>query len=131
MTTGAAPAAPDVVVIDGGVTAVAAVRAALAVSIRRLARAEPVAAAGQDPEGVRRMRVATRRLRSDLRSFAGVLDPAWAESLRRELRWLARALGSVREVDVLAGPDRPPARAVVLGRGLVGRAVPFGPRARG
>ena len=125
MTTGAAEAAaaPDVVVIDGGVSAEAAVRAALAASIRRLARAEPVAAAGQDPEGVRRMRVATRRLRSDLRSFAGVLDPAWAESLRRELRWLARALGSVREVDVLrARVDR---RLEPLSSVEVSSAEPF------
>jgi CHAD domain-containing protein len=99
---GAATApAPEVPGVPAEPRAADVVRAALATSIRRLARAEPVARTGDDPEGVHRMRVAKRRLRSDLRTFAGVLDPTWAESLRRELRWLARILGSAREADVL------------------------------
>ncbi|HTG48604.1 MAG TPA: CHAD domain-containing protein [Actinomycetota bacterium] len=101
MTKGAAAAAPDLVVLDREVAAGRIVRGALAVSVRRLARAEPAARAGRDPEGVHRMRVATRRLRSDLRTFEGVLDADWAESLRTELRWVARALGGSRESDVL------------------------------
>jgi CHAD domain-containing protein len=102
VTDGAATApAPEVAGVPTANRAADVVRAALAASIRRLARAEPVARAGEDPEGVHRMRVATRRLRSDLRTFVGALDPTWAESLRRELRWLARILGGAREADVL------------------------------
>jgi CHAD domain-containing protein len=122
VTKGAATAAPDVVVIVD-VSAAEVVRMAIAGSIRRLARAEPIARAGVDPEGVHRMRVATRRLRSDLRSFAGVLEPAWAESLRRELRWLARALGGAREADVRG--DRIGGRLRPLSPAEVAAAEPF------
>ena len=102
MTEGAATApASEVAEVAAAARAADVVRAALASSIRRLARSEPVARVGEDPAGVHRMRVATRRLRSDLRTFAGVVDPTWAESLRRELRWLARILGAAREADVL------------------------------
>jgi CHAD domain-containing protein len=47
--------------------------------------------------------VATRRLRSDLRTFAPLLDEGWADGLRDELSWLADLLGGVRDLDVLAG----------------------------
>jgi CHAD domain-containing protein len=47
------------------------------------------------------MRVGTRRLRSDLRTFRPLLDTEWAEALRDELRWLGRSLGAVRDLDVL------------------------------
>ena len=56
---------------------------------------------GEDPEGVHQARVATRRLRSDLRTFGPVLDERWSEDLRAELRWLGAALGKVRDADVL------------------------------
>jgi CHAD domain-containing protein len=47
------------------------------------------------------MRVGTRRLRSDLRTFASLLDAGWVQELRSELRWLANALGPVRDLDVM------------------------------
>lgn len=53
------------------------------------------------PEGVHQARVSTRRLRSDLKTFAGLLDPTWAASMKDELRWVAAALGEVRDADVL------------------------------
>ena len=56
---------------------------------------------GDDPEGVHQARVATRRLRSDLHTFAPLLDPVWADGLRAELQWLGRLLGRVRDADVL------------------------------
>jgi len=56
---------------------------------------------GEDTEGVHQARVATRRLRSDLRTFRPILDTTWSESLRDELRWLGAALGNVRDLDVL------------------------------
>lgn len=81
----------------------AIVRNALDASVQRLLVADPVARAGDDPEGVHQARVATRRLRSDLRTFGPLLDPEWAESLRDELRWLGRELGAAREAEVLLG----------------------------
>lgn len=54
-----------------------------------------------DPEHVHQARVATRRLRSDLRTFGDVLDPGSSGRVRDELRWLGQALGRVRDADVL------------------------------
>ncbi len=81
-----------------------------------------------DPEGVHQARVASRRLRSDLRTFRTALDPAWAEPLREELRWLGTVLGEARDADVLfdrmrgrAGtippPEAPGAATVIEGAG--------------
>ena len=53
-----------------------------------------------DPEGVHQARVATRRLRSDLHTFAPLLDPVWVDGLRTELQWLGTLLGRVRDADV-------------------------------
>ena len=47
-------------------------------------------------------RVATRRLRSDLKTFRPALDPIWVRRTRDELEWLGGLLGRVRDVDVLA-----------------------------
>jgi CHAD domain-containing protein len=46
------------------------------------------------------MRVATRRLRSDLRTFRPIIDRSWANGLSDELRWLGGLLGAVRDPDV-------------------------------
>jgi CHAD domain-containing protein len=56
-----------------------------------------------DPAAVHDMRVATRRLRSTLRTFRPLLDRARTEPLRAELRWLTQLLGDVRDGDVMAG----------------------------
>jgi CHAD domain-containing protein len=77
------------------------VRRAIAASVERLIRHDPIVRLDTDPEGVHQTRVATRRLRSDLRTFRSVLDPDWAQSLRSELGWLAESLGAVRDADVL------------------------------
>jgi CHAD domain-containing protein len=56
------------------------------------------------PDGdtpVHQMRVGTRRLRSDLRSFGPLLDTDWADKLRAELGWLADVLGVARDAEVL------------------------------
>jgi CHAD domain-containing protein len=47
------------------------------------------------------MRVATRRLRAFQRAGSELLDPAWSDSVRDELKWLGGALGTVRDLDVL------------------------------
>jgi CHAD domain-containing protein len=67
-----------------------------------LLRHEPGVRAGLDPEAVHKQRVATRRLRSLLRSLRSQsADPDRSEHLREELRWLGAALGEVRDRDVL------------------------------
>ncbi|MGA3146341.1 MAG: CYTH and CHAD domain-containing protein [Acidimicrobiales bacterium] len=53
-------------------------------------------------EGIHQARVATRRLRSELKLIGSVLDPVWVAQVRAELRWLGRRLGTVRDADVLA-----------------------------
>jgi CHAD domain-containing protein len=85
---------------DAG-SARAAIRSAIAASVGRLEAELPRARAGADPEGVHQARVATRRLRSDLRTFAPLVESAWQERIRAELAVLADALGAVRDADVL------------------------------
>jgi len=70
---------------------------------RQLARMlwnEAGARVGVDPEHVHDMRVATRRLRTALRVFKGALRPRMRRAWARELRWIGRALGGVRDCDV-------------------------------
>ncbi len=84
-------------------TAAEVIRHALATSVIQLIINVPTARLGGDPEGVHQSRVATRQLRSDLRTFQPLLEPAWGEGLRDELSWLADELGKVRDADVLLG----------------------------
>lgn len=51
---------------------------------------------------VHQARVATRRLRSTLKTFGPVLDPVWLRHVRSDLKWLGNVLGQVRDADVLA-----------------------------
>ncbi|MFN2609083.1 MAG: CHAD domain-containing protein [Acidimicrobiales bacterium] len=83
-------------------TAGDAVTAALVRSVTRLLRHDPGVRIGDDPEDVHQARVATRRLRSDLSTFAPLLAEDWRAPLRDELRWLGCELGAVRDADVLA-----------------------------
>jgi CHAD domain-containing protein len=53
------------------------------------------------PDAVHTMRTATRRLRSALASFRGLLDRETADRLRGELRWFAGVLGLARDAEVL------------------------------
>jgi CHAD domain-containing protein len=100
------------------------VRAALASGLHRLVAHDPGVRLDEDPEEVHQARVATRRLRSDLRTFKTLVDPEWADGLRQELGWLARPLGEVRDADVLLdrlraetgripAEDRPPVGALI------------------
>jgi CHAD domain-containing protein len=54
-----------------------------------------------EPDAVHQMRVACRRLRSDLRTFADLIDDSRAATLREELAWLADSLGEARDLEVL------------------------------
>ncbi|MCB0915598.1 MAG: CYTH and CHAD domain-containing protein [Actinobacteria bacterium] len=53
------------------------------------------------PDAVHQMRVAARRLRSGLKTFAPLVDPEWAAELREELKWAAGELGHARDTEVL------------------------------
>ncbi len=77
------------------------VRHTIAASILQIIRHDAGVRLGEDPEAVHAVRVATRQLRSNLRSYAPLLDRSWSRSLRNELSWLASSLGAVRENEVL------------------------------
>jgi CHAD domain-containing protein len=121
-----ASAPPDVVVPEVGHHGPAelVVRGAIATSVARLVKHDPGVRIGEDPEAVHQARVATRRLRSDLRTFRELVDEHWANGLRDELRWVGEVLGVVRDTDVLIGRidakvqqlaevDRAPGKALV------------------
>ncbi|MFG1997833.1 CHAD domain-containing protein [Spirillospora sp. NPDC048911] len=61
---------------------------------------DPRARLAED-DAVHQMRVATRRIRSALQSYRAVLDRERTDPLRAELKWLADALGEVRDLEVL------------------------------
>jgi len=98
--------------LDASSTAGDVVRRAMSTSVIRLLRHDPGVRLGIDAEDVHQARVATRRLRSDLRTFQPLLDREWVNSLRDELRWLGAELGGVRDAEVLR--DRLRAAAATL-----------------
>lgn len=79
--------------------------AAMRRDIDRIVTHDPLvrlrAAVGRDDTAVHQMRVGCRRLRSDLRTFAPLLDRDWSTQLRTELGWIAHALGAARDAEVL------------------------------
>lgn len=77
------------------------VRYAIARSTARLLHHDPGVRLGEDPEQVHQLRVATRRLRSDLATFGTLVDYERVNRLRDELRWLGAQVGAVRDLDVL------------------------------
>jgi inorganic triphosphatase YgiF len=66
-----------------------------------LANVEAVEAS-DDTEGPHQLRVGLRRLRTGLRVFRPILDPAFVERLKSEARDLGRVVGRLRDLDVLA-----------------------------
>jgi triphosphatase len=101
MAVGRSPAVPDLGPV--GITEQSSIGEVAFASLRRHVAAmldhEPGTRLGEDPEELHDMRVATRRLRAALALFDGVL-PVRAQALREQLRWVASALGAVRDLDV-------------------------------
>ncbi|MEU8182226.1 CYTH and CHAD domain-containing protein [Micromonospora sp. NPDC049047] len=103
-----AQADPDLVA-PAGLTAEPSAGEVVTESIRkeihRLLAHDPLvrlrAPAGGGDSGVHQMRVACRRLRSDLRTFKSLIRKTWSRPLRDELRWLAGVLGAARDAEVL------------------------------
>jgi len=77
------------------------VRAALDKRLRAMLRHDPGTRTGEDPEDLHQMRVSVRRMRAVLQAARPLLNREWADGLRAELGWLGRALGPVRDLDVL------------------------------
>jgi len=82
-------------------TAAEVIRTTMVASVTRILRHDAGVRVGDDPEDIHQARVGTRRLRSDLRTFAPLLDEDWVGFLRGELEWVAAELGAVRDADVL------------------------------
>ncbi len=80
------------------------VRAAVARHLQDVRKHEPEVREDTDPEAVHKMRVATRRLRTTLRSVeaAPAFAPGRLRRLQRGLKRLAAALGEVRDLDILS-----------------------------
>lgn len=112
MLSGRAPSGPGRERTDGPGSTVAvprlrprdpvvrAVLTALETALSRIRTVEAEARRG-DVEGIHRLRTTTRRLRSELRAFRGLVDPGWVGPLEGEMKWLASLLGAVRDLDVL------------------------------
>ena len=66
---------------------------------RAMVAHEPGVRLGENPEELHDMRVATRRLRAALKLYSDFL-PKRSERYERDLRWVAGALGEVRDLDV-------------------------------
>ena len=96
-------AAPDVVMpqVARRSSARDVIARAIADSVVRLIEHDAAVRLGDDPEGVHQARVATRRLRSHLRTYRAMLERDWCDGLREELGWLGDELGAVRDLDVL------------------------------
>jgi len=81
------------------------VTAAVRRAVARILNHDPLvrlrAPVGDDDTAVHQMRVGCRRLRSDLRTFAPLVDSAWSTAVRDELSWLADQLGAARDAEVL------------------------------
>lgn len=74
---------------------------AIAASARRILERDPMLRLNADAQSIHQTRVATRRLRSHLRTFRPLLDPQWIREVEPDLRNFARRLGKVRNLDVL------------------------------
>jgi CHAD domain-containing protein len=113
-----------------GATTAELIQAAFADEVTRLRSNEAGVRAGRDPEAVHQARVAARRLRSHLRTFAVAIRPKTAEALAGELRWLGQLLGAVRDLDVLterlsASELEAAQLAAVLDRAAIDRQLAF------
>jgi CHAD domain-containing protein len=82
-------------------TAADVLRQAASKAVAQILRQDIGVRIGDDPEAIHQARVATRRLRSHLRTFGPLVQEEWADHLRVELGWLADHLGTVRDSQVM------------------------------
>ncbi|HUP97901.1 MAG TPA: CHAD domain-containing protein [Usitatibacter sp.] len=93
--------------LDANGTPASALRVLVAASLEQVQANEAGVLGGSDPEYLHQFRVGLRRLRSALRVFRTELHPDFAERMREELRWIARATSSARDWDVLCAATLP------------------------
>jgi len=79
-----------------------AARRVMAKHARKMYQHLPGVLSGDDPHDIHQARVATRRLRACMEATAPAFRAQQIDELRRSLRRLARALGEVRDRDVLS-----------------------------
>jgi CHAD domain-containing protein len=77
------------------------IAASIGAAVDTLTRHDAGLRLGGDIEHVHKARVATRRLRSDLRTFSPGIDGPWLSQAEEDLLWAGAALGEVRDADVL------------------------------
>ena len=77
------------------------VAGALAKGAARLQRAVVMVEKGED-DAIHQVRVACRRLRSDLKLFRKLLAGGWSGELRSDLAALAKACGDARDLEVIS-----------------------------
>ena len=99
------------------------VRFAIGSGASRLIANDPVARIGSDPEAIHQARVATRRLRSDLKTLEPLMDRTAVTKMRDELRWVSELLGSVRDTDVLIARVEETGRQLCLEPGATSAIV--------
>lgn len=94
---------PDVVVnhVGSDASIPGLIQHAIGQCVAQMLHHDPGVRLGDDPEDVHELRVATRRLRSDLRTFSAVLERDLVDPIRAELGWLGAIVGAVRDTDVL------------------------------
>lgn len=98
--TGEPPDVPELPMPGPSGLAVDAIRAVLSLHVRHLLLAD-VAVRRDLPDSVHQMRVAARRLRSALVTFAPLMQAEPAVALREELKWIASELGAIRDTEVM------------------------------
>jgi CHAD domain-containing protein len=81
----------------------AVVQVAIGTGATQLIGNDPGVRLGKEPEAVHKARVATCRLRSDLKTLEPLFESSRMEWLRTELAWVGELLGAVRDLDVLIG----------------------------
>lgn len=87
--------------LDPATTLDAGIAAILGQCFEQWMSNEDAARDGRDIEGVHQMRVAMRRLRAAFVFLAPWLEGDAAAAFDREVKWMARKLGAVRDLDVL------------------------------
>ena len=92
---------PELVDEPDDASSAATLRARIREQVERVFAHDPGTRLGTESEELHQLRVATRRLRAFLRAGQELVDPAWAEPVRTELKWLGGVLGPVRDLDVL------------------------------
>ena len=92
--------------------------------VGQMLRNTSAARLGTDPEGVHQLRVASRRLRSELRLLHPMLEDQWHTKATNDLAWLGHTLGGYRDSDVLIAILKEIATADDdLDRAVIDRAV--------